>query len=118
MLASRGMAKLATGVGEVEHEAGLGVTQLRPAQNQAQALFAPSCVTRHRARSKFLDQDTDQSDASRRVNNLIFTRGPPAGGEAGHPAGRMQPNAEENATMAATRPGHSRACRELWRSRS
>jgi hypothetical protein len=34
-LASRGMANLATGVGEVEHEAGLGVTQLRPAQNQA-----------------------------------------------------------------------------------
>ena len=52
--------------------------------------IAPSCVTRHRAQSKFLDRDTDQSDASRRVNSLIFTHGAPAGDETSHPAGRMQ----------------------------
>ena len=41
--------------------------------------IARSCVTRNRARSKLLDQDSERSDASRRVNSLIFTLGAPAG---------------------------------------
>ena len=49
--------------------------------------IAPSCVTRHRARSKLLDQDTDRSDASRRVNSLIFTLGAPAGDRSRPPGG-------------------------------
>ena len=49
--------------------------------------IAPSCVTRHRARSKLLDQDTDRSDASRRVNSLIFTLGAPAGNRSRPPGG-------------------------------
>ena len=64
--------------------------------------IAPSCVTRHRARSKLLDQDTDRSDASRRVNSLIFTLGAPAGDRSRPPGGPGAHHAEESATTAAT----------------
>ena len=90
---------------------GLGVILIRTVQNQAQALFAPSCVTRHRARSKFLDQDTDRSDASRRVNSLIFTLGAPAGDRSRPPGGPgAMPLRRNTPPRRPLQPGVTRFC--------
>jgi len=90
---------------------GQGSHPIRKVQNQAQALFAPSCVTRHRARSKFLDQDTDRSDAIRRVNSLIFTLGAPADDRSRPPGGPgATPLWRKTPPLRPLRPGVTRLC--------